>query len=293
MRKITILLLVCAMVFLLPGCHTNDGQTDIVATTKPVYDFTVFLCQNTGIEVRQLVTENLSCLHDYTLQVRQMRMIEEANAVILSGAGLEEFLHDALQNADHVLDASSEISLICGSHKHEQHESEEHHHAEDPHIWLSVSNAREMVENIYQGLTDLYPEHQVQFAQNLSALQVKFDELDAYGQQAFSNLTSRELITFHDGFSYFAQYWDLKILHSLEEESGSEASAAELIELVQLVENHHIPAIFTEENGSTSAADIVARETGINTYNLSMGMSEKNYFEAMYHNIDTIKEALG
>ena len=293
MKKFTALLVVCAIVLLIPGCHPGDRQADIVATTKPVYDFTAFLCQDTGITVGQLVTENLSCLHDYTLQVRQMRMIENAKAVILSGAGLEEFLHDALHNAGHVIDTSKGISLICGGHEHEHHESEGHHHAEDPHIWLSVSNARQMAENIYNGLCDLYPEKHAQFSKNLSALQVKFDDLDTYGQKNFSNLESNKLITFHDGFAYFAQYWNLEILHSLEEESGSEASAAELKELVQLVKKHNIPAIFTEENGSTSAADIVARETGISTYHLSMGMSQKDYFETMYHNIDTIKEALG
>ena len=84
----------------------------------------------------------------------------------------------------------------------------------------------------------------------------------------------------------------MTILKALEEESGSEASAAELKELIGLVETNHLKAIFTEENGSTSAANIIAKETGISIYTLNMGMSGKNYFETMYHNIDAIREAL-
>ena len=54
-----------------------------------------------------------------------------------------------------------------------------------------------------------------------------------------------------------------------------------------------MPAIFVEENGSTSASGIIANETGVNIYTLNMGMSDKGYFESMYQNINQIKEALG
>ena len=79
---------------------------------------------------------------------------------------------------------------------------------------------------------------------------------------------------------------------AVEEESGSEASAAQLAELCRLVEAHHLPAIFTETNGSLSAAKIIAAETGVRLYSLDMIMSGDDYFTLMYRNIDTIKEAL-
>ena len=79
----------------------------------------------------------------------------------------------------------------------------------------------------------------------------------------------------------------------MEEESGSEASARELIDLIEDVREHTLPAVFTEVSGSTSAAGVIARETGCSVYALDMAMSGDSYFEAMYHNIDTIKEALG
>ncbi len=283
------LLAVVLALCLLPlsGCAKQE-PAEIVATTKPVYDFTAALCQGTDLTVSLLVTEQLSCLHDYTLQVSQMRAVESAQMVILSGAGLEDFLGDALKDAACIVDSSAGISLHCGGHDHEGH-----HHEHDPHIWLSVANARAMAENICRELTARYPRHKDAFASNLAALQERFDELDAYGTEALSGLKSRELITFHDGFSYFADYWGLHILHALEEESGSEASAGELKELITLVRDNRIRAIFTEENGSTSAANTVAAETGIGVYPLSMGMSEMDYFETMYHNIDTVKEALG
>ena len=121
----------------------------------------------------------------------------------------------------------------------------------------------------------------------------KFDELQAYGQQQLADISCRELITFHDGFSYFADSFGLEILRSVEEESGSEASASELKELILLVRDHSLSAIFTEVNGSVSAAGIIAAETGTKVFTLSMAMGDTDYFEAMYQNIDTLKEALG
>ena len=132
----------------------------------------------------------------------------------------------------------------------------------------------------------------VRFLSNYSSLCREFQALDDYRNEALSSLSCRNLITFHDGFEYFAQYCDLNILHSLEEESGSEASAKELIHLIEEVEHHQLPAIFTEKSGSVSAASIIARETGCETYTLDMAMAGHSWFEAMYHNIDTIKEAL-
>ena len=45
--------------------------------------------------------------------------------------------------------------------------------------------------------------------------------------------------------------------------------------------------------GSTSAAEVISRETGVTVYSLDMVMAGDSYFDAMYRNIDTIKEALG
>ena len=272
------------------GCE-NMQQVHIAATTAPVYEFTAQLCQGTDIKVQRLVTENVSCLHDYTLQVSQMRTIENAQMVAISGAGLEGFLDDALTSAHIMVDASSGIDLICNEHS-DEHAHKDHHHESDPHIWLSPANAKVMATNIYLALIEQYPQHSETFYQNLQALEIKFNTLSDYAQAELKDLSCKDLITFHDGFSYMADAFDLHILEAIEEESGSEASAAELIELAQLVKDNRLTSIFTEINGSTSAAEIIAAETGTKIYTLDMAMGDTGYFEAMYHNIDTLKEAL-
>jgi len=292
MKKLMILMLILS-VLICSGCSENYDNIDIVATTLPVYEFTAMLCRDTNLTVERLITENVSCLHDYTMQVYQMQLIEDADIVVISGLGLEAFLEDAMSTAYSVIDASADVHTHNGGHEHDHHEEHQHNHETDPHIWLSPENAIIMSENIYTGLCTAYPIYQDTFKENLLALMQQLTALQAYGDASLSDLHCRELITFHDGFSYFAESFDLTILESVEEESGSEASASEIIHLVKLVNDYQLPAIFTETNGSNASAGIICAETGCNSYTLDMAMAGSSYFDAMYHNIDTIKEALG
>lgn len=295
MKTTAKILIFALLLTILAGCAPVP-VAQIAATTAPVWQFTSALCEGTPLTVSRLVTESVSCLHDYSLTVRQMRQVESAELIVLSGAGLEEFMKDVLEGHT-VLDASENVPLLDGVHCHDHgeeaaHQEETHHHEQDPHIWLSPANAAIMAENICNGLSAQYPQYVNVFETNLSALTEALSELQTYGEQVLANLSCRELITFHDGFGYLAQAFDLEIIRAIEEESGSEASARELIGLIEEVEHHDLPAVFTEINGSPAAAGVICAETGCASYALDMAMSGEDYFASMYHNIDTLKEAL-
>ena len=293
--RFTLLLLVLVLA-MLAGCGAPASFSQIAATTLPVYDFTSRLCEGTGITVTRLVTESVSCLHDYSLNVGQAKAAESAEVIVMSGAGLEEFMEDILHKSGYLIDSSYGISLMeCeeGDEHGHDHGREGHNHEVDSHIWLSPVNASIMAQNICEGLCGIYPKQESIFRANLVVLLSDLEALQTYGEAQLADLSCRELITFHDGFSYFADSFDLTILRAIEEESGSEASAAELIELIEEVEHHNLPAIFTETSGSASAASVISRETGAAIHTLDMAMSGDSYFDAMYHNIDTLKEALG
>jgi len=287
MKKLFFIFLI---LLFLCGC-TATQEHQVVASTLPVYTFTQRLCEGTDISVGRLITENVSCLHDYTLKVSQMQMLEQAEVVIINGAGLEEFLEDALHDAERQIDASKGLQLAAETHE-EHHTHSGHIHTEDPHIWLSPKNAAIMATNICEGLCSLYPAYANTIENNLEALLFDLDALQKYGEDTLKELRCRELITFHDGFAYLAESFGLEILMAIEEESGSEASAKQLVSLITLVQDHELPAIFTEVNGSVSAAQIVSAETGIPIYELDMGMSGGDYFDTMYRNIDSLREAL-
>ena len=288
MRGTAFLLIFALLAGLFAGCSTQAETADIAATTLPVYQFTSMLIDGTGLTVTRLVTESVSCLHDYSLNVNQVKAAEAAKLIVISGAGLEDFMDDLLQGKQ-TIDSSAGIELLesCHDHDHAGHD-----HEADPHIWLSVVNAKAMAKNIYKGLCEAYPEHKDAFAANMTKLMDKLNALEKYGQEKLQDLSCREMITFHDGFAYFANSLNLSILATVEEESGSEASSQELIALIELVRAHALPGIFMEANGADAAAKTISTETGVNLYILNMAMSGEDYFTAMYHNIDTVWEAL-
>lgn len=282
MKKIFFFLLVGSLLFSAAACsHTQKADGPIVAaTTAPLCQFASALCQGTDITVKAVISEPVSCLHDYSLTVGQMRTVTQADCVLISGAGLENFMDDALNKAGNVIDCSQGISLLTLDGE------------DDPHIWLAPENAAKMTDNAAAQLSLLYPQWAEKIETNRAQLSQEFEALQKYGETALESLSCRELVTFHDGFAYFAAAFDLSILSSVEEEAGSEASAADLERITLLVTEHQLPAIFTEENGSDAAAKVISRETGCAIFPLSTALSGGDYFETIRKNIDTLQEAM-
>lgn len=278
--RIRIFALILALFLALPGCGARSAAGGVAATTAPVAEFSELLLEDTGVPVTRLITDSVSCLHDYSLSVRQMETAAGCDVLVLSGAGLEDFMEDVIAQAPQTIDCAEGVPLRQG------------HDGVDPHIWLDPTRAVTMAENLAAGLSAVYPDHADRISENLSALTQRLTDLQAEGETALQDLATRELITFHDGFGYLAETFGLTILAAIEEEAGSEASAADLTEIIALVEEHHLPAVFTEANGSDAAASVIEAETGVPYFALDMGFGDRDYFAAMEYNIQTLKEAL-
>ncbi|MCI9171226.1 MAG: zinc ABC transporter substrate-binding protein [Lawsonibacter sp.] len=270
------------VLLVLPFCGTPAAEKPrltVVCATYPIYLFASSLAENVdGVAVERLDTGTASCLHDYTLSMADMKKLERADIIALNGAGLEEFLEDALAASDaQVIDCSAGVELLENlSHRHDGdgHDSHDHGHW-DPHYWMDPANARIMADNLRGGMALTDPEHAGEYEANA----VKTEEILLQVEKDARELMERYLpqgvpglITFHDGFQYFARAFHLPLLASIEEEAGSEASAREIVEITRLVKEYDIPVIFTEVNGSDATARAISRETGCRVAQLTMIM---------------------
>ena len=285
--KRPILSMLLSVLLLLPGCtqapsgsSQEEGLT-VLATTYPVYLFARTVAQGVeGVTVERLNTGSVSCLHDYTLSVDDMKKIEGADVIAMNGAGLEDFMDDALAaSSAAVIDCSQGVALLENAdHIHEEGDGGHDHGHWDPHYWMDPENMEQMVYNIRDGLSQADPEHAGEYEENAAEqaglLHTWDDALQDMIQEAEENagVEISGLITFHDGFRYFAEAFDLPLLASIEEEEGSEASAKEINEIAGLVKEYSLPVIFTEVNGSDATAQAIARETGCAVAQLSMCM---------------------
>lgn len=278
----------------------EDEKITVAATTYPVYKLAeTVLGGNENYTLELVVDQQISCLHDYTLSVNDMRTLESADIIIINGAGLEEFLDDVLETLDaSVIDCSAGIELLpyAGHEDHNHghgHDAEDHGHY-DPHIWMDPWRMQQMLCNIADAIaamdSDFHAPSQItmpaaHIEENAQEWKALFDALPA---------EKKNLITFHDGFAYLADAYGLNILKSIEEESGSEASAKDIKEIVALIRAYDIPMIFVEENGSDATAKAIQRETGvaIGTLSTLMSKNDAGFWESMDHNMKVLYEGL-
>lgn len=279
----------------------NDDILNIAATTYPVYQLTNLLVgESDQVEVQLVIDQQISCLHDYTLTVNEMRILENADVILINGAGLEDFMMDALKTSNApIIDCSKGIEFLpyTGHETHDSDEDEAGDRHYDPHIWLDPTHMNQMLSNIASGLSeasDLISPADCEA--KLAAISAQNDAWAQKWKKRFDTLpkSQRNLITFHDGFAYLADAFDLHLLKSIEEEAGSEASAKDISEIVALVRQYDIPMLFVEENGSDATAKAIQRETDVKIGTLSMLMSDNgtDFQTAMDQNLRTIYEGL-
>lgn len=308
LRKILPLLL--SLCLILSSCGSvpqkEEGNFHIVATTYPVYLFASEVTRGvSSVSVTLLVDQPVSCLHDYTLSVKDMKTLEQADVVLLNGAGLEESMAATLATLDSTpqLDTSHGVTLLEGSHSDHSHEDGKlpagHEQEADPHIWLDPLRACQMMENIAQGLGEQDPDNATLYHTNATLAIEQIRQAYTVLKPQLENLPCREMIPFHDGFSYFADAFGLTVLTAIEEEAGSEASAKEVATIVAEIKEHQIPAIFTEVNGADATAQLIHQECGVPIYTLDLMMHGKEgqapgvstYLELLQANVDTLREA--
>lgn len=287
MKKPILFAIIASLLLALPGCApAEEARLTVVCTTYPIYLFASSITEGAdGVAVERLDTGSTSCLHDYTLSMADMKKIERADVIAINGAGLEEFLEDALQTSDAlVIDCSEGVELLENlSHRHEEGEGDGHDHGHwDPHYWMDPHRALQMAERLRTGLAQADGDHEAEYAEGWNRV---VEMLARCHEQAASALRELPpeipgLITFHDGFQYFADAYRLPLLASIEEEAGSEASAREIVEITGLVKEYGIPVIFTEKNGSDATAKAIARETGCRVAQLNMLMDGPEDLEA-------------
>lgn len=298
MKRCFSLFLACLL--LLTGCSAppeSDASVTVACTTYPVYLLAQALTEKVeGVTPVLVIDQQVSCLHDYTLTMQDMKVIESADLLAINGGGMEEFLEDILESRDY-LDCSAGLNLSAFEHDEDEEEEEHeehghgHEHEEDCHFWLNPTLYGEMAETLAEGLCTADPDHADTYHANAETIVDRLDTLTEELNARLNDLTCRELITFHDGFHYFADAFGLTIAAAVEEEEGSEASARRIVELTQLIDQYSIPAVFTEVNGSDSTAIALSYERGTRVAALNLGMSSTVIPEGL-HGLDAYEYIL-
>lgn len=285
-----ILLWICCFSLLMtavsctPQPAEKEGLT-IVSSFYPVYITVLNLTDGIeGVNAINLTPYTTGCLHDYQLTTENLKTLETADIFVQNGADMESFTEKVVLNCPDltIIEASEGIPTL------------DH----NPHIWLSISPYMEYVKNIAEGLIEADPAHAAQYQSNMEIYLQKVQALQAESNQALTNISSRDIIVFHEAFPYFAEEFNLNIVATVEREPDEAPVAKELAETCDLIVETGCQVLFAEPDYSQAAIDVIARETGATVYILdpiTTNRYEENkdaYLLAMQQNVKTLKEAL-
>ncbi|MGH2429437.1 MAG: metal ABC transporter substrate-binding protein [Candidatus Limnocylindria bacterium] len=292
----------------------DDGRLPVVATTTVIAD----LVANVGgdlVEVNALVPPGGE-VHTFDPSPSDVTRVADAAIVFQNGLGLDDWLTDLVADAgtDALIvtvgeDLSGVAYRLAGEHGHddedndteEEHADEDGHDEEatDPHLWLNVSYARLYVERIADGLAEVDPNNAEAYRSNAQSYGAELDELDAFAREALAAVPEedRRLVSFHDGFGYFADAYGLEIVDTVIDAPGQDPSAGEVAAVVDAIRESDVRAILAEAQFPTDLADRIAEETGVRVVSglVTDSLGEPpadSYIGLIRTDVDLIVEAL-
>lgn len=285
-----VILVIMILVLMLTSCAKpkQEARTlNITTSFYPMYIFTLNITRDIpGIKVTNLTKPTTGCLHDYSLTPDEMKALETTDIFVANGGGMESFLDKVTATipANHLIDSSAGIEPIKSGDE------------VNPHFFVSITDAISQVRNIGNGLARLDATNKTRYLANAEAYIVRLTALKDKMHASLDGIKNKDIITFHEAFPYFAREFGLNIVTVIEREPGSEPSAGELAETIDIIKHKKIKAMFVEPQYSAKAAEAIQKETSAKIFTLDPGVTgnyELTAYETiMENNLTTLMKAL-
>ena len=303
MKKVVfVLLIICC--FILCGCGYQENKIDenkfnIVTSFYPMYVATSNIVDGVeDVTLSNMTDVQVGCLHDYQMTTKDMNKLEKADVFIINGGGMESFLDKATSSCKNLkVINSSEGILEEDEHEEGHHEHEESHNEENAHIWVSISLYINQVQNIANELARADEKNADKYLENAEIYIEKLKNLKNEMHEKLDNLEKKNIVTFHEAFSYFADEFNLNVVAVIEREPGTSPSAGQLAKIIDEIKETSAKAIFVEPQYEKTTANVISKETGVPVYTLDPIVSGKldkgEYERIMRENLKVLEEALG
>lgn len=265
----------------------NEESLRIVTSFYPVYMHTQEITKGVDVQVVNMASEQVGCLHDYQLTVEDTKKLYNADILIINGMGAENFIEKAYVNNKHlqVIDASQSFAakleeemeqLEVHGEAEEGHSEELHEHTEtvgheghdhgqfNEHVWMSIEGSMMQVQMISQELQRLDPEHAEAYVNNEARYIKQLQTLKQEANEKLSHVQGQSIVTVHNALDYFAEEFGLDIVATIPEGTYENAAAKEMQELVEEILEHDVQGIYTEKAyAEVGIVQTIQRETGI------------------------------
>lgn len=259
---------------------TGFGLTSAATAAERLNVLTSFsilgdMVENIGgdhVKVTSLIQPD-SDAHSYTPRPKDIGTLSKADLVIFNGLQFEGWMQRLLDAAHYtkpVVIASTGITPLPSQHHHdedghEHHEGHEHHHGKfDPHAWLSLSNGAQYARNIRDGLIKADPAHADEYRTRADQYIGKMEHLDGEVRNTLQSLPKDSVVvTSHAAFGYLANAYGLTFLAPIGQSTEAEASAGNMVALIDRLRQKTPHALFVENMSSPALINQLSQETGV------------------------------
>ena len=284
---------------------TETSKVKVTTTLFPQYDFVRQIGKD-KVEVTLLLPPGTET-HTYDPTPKDIISINESDLFVYTGENMEPWadtISSSIEDSITILDVSKNIEHIEEGHDHEtagEHEGHEEHEY-DPHIWLDISNAKKIVDNILGKLIDIDPQNASYYTQNAEIYKGKLDKLDKEFFDVINN-SKRNIVCFGDKFAYmyFLNRYNLDYITAYDSCSAkSEPSVSKILEIEDKIQKENIPVIFYESLSEGTIAKSIAKDTAIKALVFSSVHTVSSqdiadgatYISVMEENLNNLKIAL-
>ncbi len=177
----------------------------------------------------------------------------------------------------------------------------------DPHVWMVPDLWKEVVVEVQRALTAVAPDQADIFAGNAAAHLDELDQLATYATDMLDQVPSqsRVLLTAHDAFGYFGAAYGFEVMGIQGISTESEAGLNRISELVDLLVDRQISAVFVESSVSDRNIRALVEGAAAKGHDVTIGgelfsdaMGPAGSYEGTYlgmidHNVTVIAGALG
>lgn len=159
-----------------------------------------------------------------------------------------------------------------GHEHHDEHEDhKDHDHGDhkrsafDPHLWLDPQNAKAMVHEIEEQLTQLDPAHAAIYEANAALLMAELDDLTAEIDAELAPVKGKGFVVFHDAYQYFENRFDMAATGSVTVSPEVLPGAERIRELQAKIQALDVACIFAEPQFEPKLVATIIENTGTKT----------------------------
>lgn len=298
-KRFSALFIAIIIIFALFGCSntsTNDksienlNKVKVVVSFNPLREYAEAIGRD-KVSITVMVPEGTEP-HDFEPKARELEVLSKSEVFVYNGLGMEGWVDKVLETVDNkeltVVDSSRGVEAIEASEEGE-------HGKYDPHIWLSLKEAKVQAGNIKDALVKVDSANKDYYEKNYSDFVLKLDSLLKEYKEKFNTVSNKNFVTGHSAFAYLCRDYGLK-QQSVEGVFGEgEATPSKMAELIEYSKNNNVKTIFVEKLASPEVSQTIADDAGAKVekiYSLESKEDGKDYIQAMKDNLEKIYSSL-